>query len=227
MKILCLDLSTSTGWALLDWKSLSDKETLELLSHGVVENDKPIVAFGPYPWNYLAAAESIVTKLTELIRRETPDVILVEEINLGKSRYSQRALEWIHALLVQWVRQNIPATSYVRRSEGFVRDDMPSLYYVSSSEWRKAINLRLDAEQRRNNARLSKAKKWAQEMKQPISVAKKKFGVAGKVTKKHLAVAYVNGRFGTSLLMKDNDRADAICLGCGFAAGAVLADGIL
>jgi hypothetical protein len=51
--------------------------------------------------------------------------------------------------------------------------------------------------------------------------------VKGKVTTKHLAVRLVNSVYGLGLKQKDNNDADAICLGLAFFAGAQPCDGAM
>jgi hypothetical protein len=69
--------------------------------------------------------------------------------------------------------------------------------YVYSSSWRSACGLKMTKEQRAHN-KLVKA------------------GAArGKIRPKHLAVQWANQTFGLSLLMKDEDAADAIGIAYG------------
>jgi len=66
--------------------------------------------------------------------------------------------------------------------------------YLDPSAWRKALEMRLSKDQRANNRDVSAGKK------------------RGRITTKHLSVAWANQRFGLSLKIKDNDIADAIGL---------------
>jgi hypothetical protein len=68
------------------------------------------------------------------------------------------------------------------------------IVYVNTSEWRSGLEIRYSTEQRKHN-KLVKAKK-----------------ARGKLTMKHLAVQFVNAKYGLKLLQKDNDQADAICM---------------
>jgi Holliday junction resolvasome RuvABC endonuclease subunit len=209
LRVLTLDASTHAGWALLEGELGNPKP--QILAKGLIENDKPVQAFGAYPMNYLHAATGIANRLFGLVTEYKPDVVVIEETNLGKNRYTQKLLEFIHCSLLGQL-----AVRYIGR-----------VVYLSSSTWRQALNLRLNLEQRKNNAKLAKAKKLASETGVAVHAAKKKLGVKGRVTEKHLAVQYVNEVYNLKLKVKDNDVADAICLGLAFFAGARPADGIL
>lgn len=193
--ILALDLSTSIGWAVLD-----EKETV--LDYGTIATAKPVLSYGLYPWCYLFMADELALHILGLVDRLKPTSVIIEETNLGKSRYAQKALEFIHSAVLR---------TLIRTHRGWVR-------YVSSSAWRRALNLQLTAEDRRANGKLSKAKRRAKDMNTKLD--KKALGVRGRVGKKHLSVRWVNNTYNLGLKMKDDDIADAICLGVGFLRGA-------
>lgn len=208
MLILGLDLSLSAGWSWIEGE-LTAPESAKILDKGCTKLGKPVDAFGEYPWSYHNAAKAMAVKLiedTSLFLREFPDVIVIEEINMGKSRWSQKILEHLHfCVLAQLKDTGIP------------------IVYLDSSAWRSALKLTMTKDQKKANAALSKAKKAA--AADGIKVDKKALGVAGKVTKKHVALLAMNERFGLDLKMKDDDIADALCLGCAFLAGATPCDG--
>jgi hypothetical protein len=74
-----------------------------------------------------------------------------------------------------------------------------------------------------NNKVLKKAKELAAATKSKLD--KSKVGIKGAVTKKHLAIRFVNATYGLDLKVKDNDIADAICLGAAYLNGARTCDG--
>jgi len=208
MKVLALDISTKAGWAYLEKDDADSIFGSIKLEFGSIKLDHPVIAFGEYPWSYDKASEAMAAMLFDLVLRFSPDVIVIEETNLGKSRWSQKVLEFIHkSLLIH------------------LRGVTAKVIYLSSSSWRQALGLTMTKEDKKNNAKLSKAKKLATE--KGISVDKKTLGVRGKINKKHLALRYVNDKFGLSLKVKDNDAADAICLAAAFLAGATPCDGIM
>ncbi|MDE2103616.1 MAG: hypothetical protein KGL39_40635 [Patescibacteria group bacterium] len=202
MRILGLDISTKTGWALVDYEAGKEPR---LLSSGVIRLSGPVVGYagGKYPWSYLGAADVESADIMGLIREQLPDVVVIEEVNLGRSRYAQRILEFIHCQFLMALR-------------AMVSDDGAlNVVYVSSSVWRQCLGLKLTSAQRRDNARLSRAK--AEASASGTRLNKKALGLRGKVTKKHLALAYANQRYGLQLRVKDNDIADAICLATAYA----------
>lgn len=204
MKILALDISSRTGWAVLERTAGLPPSLKEF---GLIELGKTILAHGSYPWCYVHAARSQRRQILNLIHRVRPDVIVVEETNLGKNRYSQKMLEFLHCEFL-----------------GVLLDDNPpSVYYINSSAWRKALDMSLSSEDRKNNGKLYRAKRRAADTGQKLDKAS--IGVKGRVGKKHLSVRYANATYNLSLKMKDNDIADAICLGSAYAAGAEICDG--
>jgi hypothetical protein len=70
----------------------------------------------------------------------------------------------------------------------------PKTEYVDTSRWRSRLEIKLSKDQRKHNK------------------AVKSKEARGKVTPKHLAVAWVNEKYKLELLKKDHDIADAVCL---------------
>lgn len=70
--------------------------------------------------------------------------------------------------------------------------------YLDPSEWRKLLDLKMSKDDLKHNkeVRLGKAR--------------------GKLTRKHLSVRMVNEQYDLGLKLKDDDIADAICLGMAF-----------
>lgn len=200
MKVLSFDISTKPGWAF--------KEDSRLVAFDSFSLDQPIFAYGQYPWNYDEATELIAAKLWEIVVRYQPDVIVVEETNLGKSRYAQKTLEFIHK-------------AFLNKMRGW----SGKIIYLSSSSWRQALGLQMSKEDRKNNSKLSKASKVAAEY--GVKLDKKKLGIRGKITKKHIALRYVNEKYNLNLKVKQNDAADAICLCDAYEAGATVCDGVM
>lgn len=197
MKVLALDLSTSAGFAVLEERG----GEIALLRYGAVALPHTVLAYGTYPWCYLDAADDMAMQLVSIAEREAPDLIVVEETNLSKgSRYAQKILEFIHC---QFLRNMAISRDRVEK--------IPKVIYLSSSVWRQSLQLALSREQKKANAKLAKAKKEAANSGKKLD--KTKLGIKGKVGKKHLAINYVNGRFNLKLKAKDDDIADAVCLG--------------
>ncbi len=211
MRILGLDISTKTGFNLLEAAGVGD-ETPKLLECGTITLQKDtILAYGKYPFCYYKAALEMAESIMVLVRKANPDVIVIEETNLGKNRYSQKALEFIHCKVIELLQHWLGSWNDVQ------------VIYLSSSSWRQALELQMTKEQKKANAKLAKAKREA--AARGTKLDKKALGVKGKTTKKHVAVDYVNDRFGLALKLKDNDIADAICLTAAFLKQATPCDG--
>jgi hypothetical protein len=198
MKVLGLDISTKAGWAL--------REDSQPPVFGQIELEKTVHEYGKYPWSYVDAAAEMSELLYKKVVRSQADVVVIEETNLGRSRYAQKILEFTHCKLLQQI--------YGRE-----------VIYLSSSAWRQALGLVMSKEDKKANAKLSKAKKVAAEF--GVKLDKVALGIRGKVNKKHLAIRYVNATYGLNLKVKQNDAADAICLVDAYLKGAVHADGVM
>ena len=213
MLTLALDISSYAGYALLE--KVNGK--VEILDTGIVFNANKVSWYGGYPFSYLKASQDMADKLFAVVEmvaaRGVEYCIVVEETNGGSksSRYTQKYLEFMHGLLLHRLYNN-PLTKKT------------PITYISSAIWRKTLGLYMSAADKKNNKILADAEKAA--AKKKTKVDKKTLGVKGRINKKHLAIRYVNERFGLQLKMKDNDIADAICLGCAAIEGAAICDGI-
>lgn len=214
MRTLCLDLSTHTGFAIFDGE-MGEKPTL--LASGTIDLGKPVHAFAQYPHSYHTAAEYMAAKIyvevAAAVRTiEFTDVVVIEEINSGRDRYVQKLLENIH-------------TAVIKQYEGF--SPKTKLVYLNSDGgdgWRTNLGLKLTKEQKKANAKLSKEKRECEVA--GVKLDKKKLGIRGKVNKKHLAVAFANEQYDLKLKQKDNNEADAICLGVAFFNHCTPCDGV-
>jgi hypothetical protein len=202
--VLALDVSKRCpGWAWFE----EGKPT----KFGAFPNEKSIQDYGSYPWNYLSAAHDTAAKLLELVVELNPDIVVIEETNGSKSRYTQKTLEFCHALLLQLLQ--------VWAAQGG-----KSVVYLNTSDWRKTLKVQLSPEDKKQNAKLSKAKRKAAATGEKLD--RKALGIRGKVNKKHVAVRWANAEYGLTLKQKDNDIADALALGAAFLRGAPHCDGV-
>jgi Holliday junction resolvasome RuvABC endonuclease subunit len=188
MKILALDISTKTGWALLE----EDSGKAVLLDRGLLKAE-PLDVDGSYPFNFLARLVTLSTDIYNKISELQPDMVVIEETNGSRARYTQKMLEYLHCLVL------------LKLHNYFIGNERISVKYISTSEWRKQLNLHLSKDQKKNNSKVSKAKREGK--------SKKVLGLKGRVTPKHLSVAWANEKFGLNLRVKDNDIADALALG--------------
>lgn len=209
MKVLALDISTNTGWALLEGQLGSIPKIVDT---GTVQLDGPVSGFrdNAYPWDYSGGCHQVARKISSVVRKLNPDKIVIEETNRpGRftSRYSQKVLEFIHAYLLEMLWYDLKGTNPLKVS------------YVNTSDWRKLIGANLTKADKALNIKVRKLKKAGNKE------ALKALGVRGKISKKHVAVRYVNATFGTEFKMKDNDICDAICQGTAFFLGVKVCDG--
>lgn len=170
MITLGLDISTKTGWAIVN--------DGRLVSHGLITAPNPKLENVAEDFNMVLRAHEVVAQILSKIAETRPDKIVIEQTNQGSFRSSQKQLEFLHCLLL-WLVD---------------RDQWPRMKYVNTSEWRSNIGLALSKEQRDHNKNVKKKK------------------AKGKITPKHLSVAWANKTYGLKLKLKDNDIADAIAL---------------
>src|ERR1017187_3023288 len=206
MKVLALDVSTKTGWAVFD---NSDGMPLieRLTKYGLIKNPDKIDTYGKYPWSYLNAASAMGQQILALAHTVKPDVIVIEETNGSRgSRYTQKILEFLHCCIL----------------ERLVNLEIP-VYYINSSSWRSTLGLVLSKEDKKANKKLKVAKKLSAATGKKLN--RTELGIRGIVNKKHIAIRYVNETYCKNFLVKDNDICDAICLGTAYLKGCSICDG--
>lgn len=168
------------------WAILEDKN---LIKYDILETPSQSQ---DWPWGIHAWAKNIAQKINELVLQTACDKVIIERATSSRFRQSQNLLDFMHCFILEFALQN-------KWSD--------KLLYVDVSAWRKKVDLRLNAEQKKQNQLISKEKKKGNKV---VKVAGKRIG---RVTKKHLAVWFVNNLFGTNFKIKDNDIADAIMVG--------------
>lgn len=202
MKVLALDISSSTGWALLSGEPDPDRIVVPMIQgYGTLELPQRVKEYadGKYPWAIQAASVYMGAVAWGKVLETKPDVIVVECVNKARARMSQQFLDAVHAELWQHL------------IDGGYRD---KLFYVDSSEWRRVTGCIMDKASKKANAKLAKAKRTAAQ--KGTKLDRKALGIKGKITKKHVALARVNELFGLSLKVKDNDVADALAEGLSY-----------
>ncbi len=134
MKILGLDMSTKTGYAVLADGVLT--------SMGLLKEEPVTIPGLAEDYSVHRRAVNMAEKVWQLVNKERPDLIVIEQTNAGRFRSSQKQLEFIHCLVLQALLLN--------GFESRVR-------YVDTSAWRSALSIKLTKEQRKHN-KLVKAK---------------------------------------------------------------------
>lgn len=180
MVILGLDLSTHTGYALIKHN--------QLIEYGILNVPRPTQSIPFESYIDVLHAKMIASQVIQIVKKTKPDYIYIEQTNIGKSRGTQKLLEFIHCMVLQTIAaqyKNTKNTNYV--------------VYIDSSRWRQLLQIKLNKEQRKHNMAVK------QKLKR------------GRLTAKHLTVYWANKTYNLSLKLKDNDIADAIALAtCGY-----------
>jgi hypothetical protein len=184
-KILGLDLSTTcTGFALLDADSKA------LLKYGYIVPQVKGVTKLKYPKQALAKILDLSKKIVELIRQYQPDQLVIEEVNRGISRTSQKPLDALHFFVVHFIDLEFPHL-------------IDSVYYYDSNGnkgWRTHLSLKLTEEGKAHNAHIKT-------FKSSRKAGKKK----AKINYKHLASRYVAQTYNVNLDVDEDAKHSDIC----------------
>ena len=113
MKVLGLDISSQTGWCVM--------EDGNLLQYGCLPYE---IQSNEFPWGILKSAEEISDLIINKIQNTTCDKIIVERTVLGRARDSQALLESIHTLFQKKIKE---------------LDLDQKIHYIDVSLWRKKI----------------------------------------------------------------------------------------
>jgi len=197
--ILSLDISTSTGFAVLD-----NTEPTKPVAFGAIKLSKRAKDYASHPWGYYLAAKDLAKQLVAKVLEVRPDVVVVEETNSARSRFTQKYLEYCHfAFLFEFF-------------EAFEGEEI-KLVYLNTSDWRRTMDVRLTKEDKGQNAKLSRHKRKSAD--RGVKLDKKALGIRGRTTIKHVAIRRANEIFGTAFLAKDDDAADALLQALAFIRG--------
>lgn len=188
--VLSLDISTKTGWALIE----SGPVDTTLMAAGQIR--KMAEPEGQYPANYIEWAYAVFGEILALIETLTPDILVIEETAAGsKNAMSQKILEYIHFLVAR-----------------YIRDTGIRCMYILTESWRRETGCQLSTTEKKRNKDVKKYKE-----KHNTKLAKDANGkVMGKVGRKHVNIRRANEIFGAflpaPLVKKDEDKADALML---------------
>lgn len=188
-RVLALDMSSKTGYAVIDIKG----DEFELISADTLE--KISEPEGRYPENYLDWSGQCIAPIIDLIHKYEPDELVIEETAKGsKNNMSQKIVEFIHYEMALCF------------APGGISQDTPRRYFLTE-EWRRIVGCRMNDKEKKQNAEVRKQrKKGIKVCKDPDG---KRIGLVGK---KHVNVRRANEVYGLELILKDEDRADALLL---------------
>lgn len=188
-RVLSLDISTKTGWALL----VSGDDCVLEQNGQISQIPCPDE---PYPGSFVSWARLCFKEIADLVDNLGPDVLVIEQTAAGsKSIHSQKILEFIHFLVAQ-----------------FVQETGIKAIYLMTEEWRRETGCKMTKEESKHNKEVKKYKE-----KHDTKIARDKDGKRiGKLGRKHINVRRANevfGKFLPKLLKKkDEDTADALLL---------------
>ncbi len=129
MKTLGLDISsTKTGYAV--------NTDGVLVSHGLIVGIKPSMPGLAEDFTFLKRAQHMAKEIYKIIVAVQPDMIFIEQTNLGNSRTDQKLLEFVHYAVLSMITD-------------MERDKQTR--YVDTSQWRSVLQIKLDKDQRLNN----------------------------------------------------------------------------
>jgi hypothetical protein len=193
MKVLSIDLSTHTGYAFYVNNAF--------VEYGTLEPQKTFDKYSDYPFSYVNFAEEYVKFVVDsLVVRLQPEVIVIEQTTLGRQRWSQKKLEFLHCVLLL-----------------SLREFKGKVVYVDVSAWRQKLDMKATKEDLTNNRKVNAARRKG--------LKKSDLGLIGKITPKHRAIRYVNEALGLNFRMRDNNTCDAICLILAYLQGVRICDG--
>ena len=205
MKILALDLSIRTGGAVFNTASpqlLVDAFDIDFkhkspLSTNLMEKPlklkskvkRNLTKYDPsnHPKDFISFVREYIGQLLLKIYEIKPDEIVLEQTNKGRDRWRQKLLEWLHYELCTMIMLDL---------------DPIKLSYIDTMEWHKILEIKLSKEDRLHNKKIRQNNK--------IEANQKMIGIKDD---KDVAIKWVRSKFGYELMKKENDIADAICLG--------------
>ena len=192
-RVLALDVSTKTGWALYVDGQLTDSGEMDQVKGVDFNVNKDPQQRPNYPHNILDVAVEVVKRIEWLMCGLPPvDVVVVENTNKGRNRHTQRMLEWIHLELVRFFR----------------RAALP-FRYMDSSEWRGIVEMRMSKEDKKNNRDVKAGKKRGRINKKHLAVrmVEDKFGLKLKMAENDRADAILLGLAYVTKETEKNDQA--------------------
>lgn len=239
--VVGLDLASRTGFAVFKDGVLAE--------HGALAVD--VTKFGPYPMNIVRAAKQLAFDIGAMLDSATEGLaigdisVVVEDSNkcFKSSRHTQKVLEFIHMAVlarllehgyrVQYVdtgawraklgiglsgadrARNAAIAAQKRQEEPLIKAKVKEMIDRKFQPLVSALRLGDEA----GAAKLKR--QAADEAKQLTRYFKGQSKARGKRSLKHVAVEYVNARFGKGFRPEQNDIAEAILIAFATLPGAV------
>lgn len=212
MIITALDLSIRTGIAVFDTSKIGEEILIEAsnydckhkspLSLNLIEKDQSKSRkrksnrmkydSSNHPDDFVEFIDQyineLILKIIELTQDKRVDIFVIEQTNKGRDRWRQKMLEWLHLIFYQKI--NYPIKKRIE--------------YVDSFEWAKILNLSLSKHERKHNKEIRQHNR---------SKSESQTRMTGITDSKDLSIRFAEEKFNLKLLKKENDIADAICLG--------------
>jgi len=136
MKLLTLDISTAcTGWALF--------ENLKLIDYGSITPKIKGITKLRYPYSSMARILAMADEIEALTFGINPDKIIIEEVNRGISRKSQKPLDAVHFFILDRI----------------IDYDIEYIDSDGRDGWRSMLGLRLTDEDKKHNRSRKTARK--------------------------------------------------------------------
>lgn len=193
-RVLALDVSTKTGYALI----ASSDSGMKLENYGTIPQiHQPE---GNYPSNYVVWAYDCFNEILGIINISNPDVLVIEETSKGsKNAMSQKILEFLHFLLAQ-----------------YIKDKHIKSVYIMTEQWRREIGCQMSKEEKLRNKEVRTYKKKNKTVI-AYDINGKRTGLVGR---KHVNIRRVSeifaGQLKEPLKRKDEDLADGLGLAAAY-----------
>lgn len=151
MRVLAIDLSTKSGWALFEEGRLVDSGALTRVPVEEFNVNQDPQLQPSYPYNLISAANAVANLVISLVDAVRPDEIVVENSVKGRNRHTQRLIEWLHLRMLQALGAR-------------------GVRYMDPSEWRRIVEMRLSKDDKKNNRAVSDGKKRGRVTRKHLSV---------------------------------------------------------
>lgn len=216
MKIISIDLSVATGVAyfdteqrdlLIDCFDYSKKRETPLFLNKIDKlpedqlqkksrRKRMVKRYDPsnHPYDFMEFTRDYIEGLVQEIQIRgwfiNLNGAILEQTNKGQDRWKQKQLEWLHHELC----------------EILIRYKDTQVKYIDTMEWRRLLGIKMSKEQRKMNKEIREHNKAAKEDKSLTRAM-------GITDTKTLSIDFANEKFNLRMQKKDNNIADAICVG--------------